>query len=103
LAGAPLGNKNATKGKPFLEAVERAIVQSDGQKLRDCAEKLLECAANGESWAMEILIEKLDGREAQRVDARVTHEHRSVSDTASFIRESLGLRPSLALPESLPH
>ena len=39
---APLGNQNATKNKPFLSAVERAIAQGDGQKLRQCAEKLID-------------------------------------------------------------
>jgi hypothetical protein len=66
--GAPLGNHNATKNKPFWEAVTRAIKQEDGKRLREAAEQLLTAAANGEPWAINTLADRLDGKAHQSVD-----------------------------------
>lgn len=63
--GAPQGNNNAGRNKPFWRAIDRAIVQDDGKRLRDAAEKLLDLAAQGEQWAVRELADRLDGRPAQ--------------------------------------
>lgn len=65
--GAPEGNNNAGKNKPFWRALDKAIAQSDGQKLRDAAEKLLDAAANGEAWAIRELADRMDGKAAQAI------------------------------------
>lgn len=70
--GAPRGNTNAlgsdqTAPKPFLDAINRAIKQTDGKKLRAAAEKLLDLAANGEPWAIKELADRTDGKAAQGV------------------------------------
>lgn len=65
--GAPLGNQNATKNKPFWDAITRAIAQEDGKRLRQAAEKLLTAAAAGEQWAVKELGDRLDGRPAQAI------------------------------------
>lgn len=63
-SGNPAGG---AKIKRFFAALERAIAQEDGKKLRDAADKLLECAANGEPWAIQQLADRLDGKPAQQV------------------------------------
>ena len=75
MAGAPLGNQNATKQqRQFGEALQRAIKQDDGKRLRGAAEKLLDLADSGEAWAVRELADRLDGKPAQSVqlDATVT-------------------------------
>jgi len=68
LAGAPLGNQNATKQqRQFGEALQRAIAQDDGKRLRGAAEKLLDLADAGESWAVRELADRLDGKPAQTI------------------------------------
>lgn len=65
--GAQPGNNNATKNKPFLAALQRAIAQDDGKKLRAAAEKLMQLAADGEAWAVKELADRTDGKALQGV------------------------------------
>ncbi len=68
MAGAPEGNQNATKQqRQFNNALQRAIAQDDGKRLRGAAEKLLDLADAGESWAVKELADRLDGKSAQSV------------------------------------
>ena len=62
--GAPLGNKNGTKNKPFLDALRRSIAQNP-QKLRNAADKVLEKAEEGEPWAVNFLADRTDGKAVQ--------------------------------------
>lgn len=68
--GAPVGNRNAvgcpSAEKPFRDAVSRAIAQDDSLRLRKAAEKLLDLAAQGESWAVKELADRMDGKPAQQ-------------------------------------
>jgi hypothetical protein len=61
-SGNPKGSR---KAKLFEDALKRAIVQEDGQRVREAAEKLLTLAAAGESWALKELADRLDGKVAQ--------------------------------------
>lgn len=64
--GAPLGNQNAVKeNRRWLSALNRAIAQDDGERLRAAAEKLLDKAAEGEPWAIREIADRLDGKPAQ--------------------------------------
>jgi hypothetical protein len=63
--GGQEGNNNAGKNKPFYRAIDKAIAQDDGKRLRAAAEKLLDLAANGEAWAVKELGDRLDGKAAQ--------------------------------------
>ena len=66
--GAPEGNQNATKQqRQFNNALQRAIAQDDGKRLRGAAEKLLDLADAGESWAVRELADRLDGKPHQTV------------------------------------
>lgn len=66
------GNPNGSqKSKPWYDALNRAIAQDDGKRLRAAAEKLLDEAANGEGWAIKELGDRLDGKAVQAIEAEV--------------------------------
>lgn len=66
--GAPVGNQNAKKdNRRWAETLNRAIVQDDGKRLRDAAEKLLDAAASGDLQAIKELADRLDGKPAQAI------------------------------------
>lgn len=64
-SGNPEGAK---KHKIFFAALNRAISQEDGKRVRDAAEKLLDLAASGEAWAIKELRDTLDGKPGQSID-----------------------------------
>ena len=63
--GAPVGNTNATKNKPWAEALARVNVQSDGAKMRALAEKVWELALAGDQHAIKEIAERHDGKAPQ--------------------------------------
>lgn len=65
--GGQPGNNNAAKNKSWRKALDRAIAQDNGERLRLAAEKLLDLAAAGESWAVKELGDRLDGKAAQAI------------------------------------
>lgn len=65
--GGQPGNDNATKSKQWRSALDRAIAQDDGKRLRAAAEKLLDLAEAGEGWAVKELGDRLDGKAAQQL------------------------------------
>lgn len=65
MSGAPIGNKNAQKGRMWNDALRKAIAQDDGRRLRGSIEQLLNLASNGEPWAIKELADRLDGRPKQ--------------------------------------
>ena len=67
--GGQPGNVNATKHKKFYSAIDRAITQDNGERLRLAAEKLLDLAAQGEAWAVKELGDRLDGKPRQQIEA----------------------------------
>lgn len=67
-SGAQPGNTNATKNKPFREALDRAIKQDNGKKLRAAAERLLTMASKatkGDVRAIKELADRMDGKSVQ--------------------------------------
>ena len=65
------GNPAGTGGdKPFLGALKRALAQGDPNRLRQCAESLIDKAAEGQPWALQMLADRLDGKAAQDVVIR---------------------------------
>jgi len=65
-SGNPEGGR-IHKQKRFFNALDRAIEQEDAKRLRAAAEKLLDLAAAGEAWAVQMLADRLDGKAAQQV------------------------------------
>jgi hypothetical protein len=74
MAGAPIGNKNAQKGRIWNDALRKAIAQDDGRRLRASIEQLLNLASNGEPWAIKELADRLDGRPKQTNVLETTNE-----------------------------
>ena len=62
--GAPLGNNNHKKGKPFQDALRRAIAQNP-QNIRNIGDKVLDQAEEGEAWAVKEIADRLDGKAIQ--------------------------------------
>jgi hypothetical protein len=62
--GAPLGNQNAKKNKPFLDAMRRALAQNP-HRIASIVDKVLEQAENGEAWAVKEIADRLDGKAVQ--------------------------------------
>lgn len=74
MAGAPIGNNNAQKGRMWNDALRKAIAQDDGKRLRASIEKLLDLASRGEPWAIKELADRLDGRPKQTNILETTDE-----------------------------
>lgn len=66
--GAPIGNTNSKKGKLFYGELQKALVQEDRLKLRQIADKLVEKAIEGESWAVKEIIDRVDGKAIQATE-----------------------------------
>jgi len=65
MAGAPLGNQNARKGKSWLDALKAEIAIDDGARLQKAACQLLNKAADGDLSAIKELADRLDGKAIQ--------------------------------------
>lgn len=69
--GFQKGNKEALKGtreKLFTSMLRIAVNENHAcgeKKLRVIAEKLADCACDGESWAIQQVADRLDGKPAQ--------------------------------------
>ncbi len=108
--GAPVGNTNSSRdNRLWADTIRRAIRQGDGEQLRKIAEKLIALAAEGDLQAIKELGDRLDGKSSQAIAATidhtgvVTHEHRAVSETASFLAEALGAGADRAPQKPLSH
>jgi hypothetical protein len=66
--GAPIGNNNNKKNKPFAEAINRAIAQDDGKRLRAIAEALLDKAADGDVSAIKEFADRTDGKVMAQIE-----------------------------------
>lgn len=69
--GAPKGNKNGSHDKPWADAIRRALLANDGQKLRALAEKLVERGVGGDVAAIREIGDRIDGKPKQEVAAEV--------------------------------
>jgi len=65
--GAPEGNKNAVKNRPWAEAVNRALLAEDGKKLRALADKLIARALEGDVTALKEIGDRVDGKAVQAI------------------------------------
>jgi hypothetical protein len=69
MAGAPLGNRNAAKGKVWHAAILRALDKRGAgdrvKALDELAAKLLELVATGDLAALKEFGDRLDGKPAQ--------------------------------------
>ena len=63
------GVNNFVKSKPWRDAIDRAIKQSDGKALRNAADALLAKAAEGDIPAIKELGDRTDGKVTQEIEA----------------------------------
>jgi len=63
-AGAPVGNKNASKSRMFSDRL-RVVLTTEPHRLRAIAEQLVTKAEEGEPWAIRELMDRLEGKAIQ--------------------------------------
>ena len=66
--GAPEGNKNAVKNRPWAEALNRALLAEDGKKLRALADRIIDKALEGDVQALKEVGDRMDGKPAQALE-----------------------------------
>lgn len=71
--GAPRGNQNAIKGKEFMDRLRKICVQDDYKQLEKAAQSLLDQAACGEPWAIQMLADRFDGKPNQSTDVNLNN------------------------------
>src|SRR6187551_1433176 len=71
-----------SREKPFSDALRVALSKEDPKTKRKnlllVADKLVECALEGESWAIQQVADRLDGKPAQ--ETNMTIEKRDATD-----------------------
>jgi hypothetical protein len=71
--GGQPGNKNAVKNRPFADAINKAIAQDDGKRLRKIAEALLTKASEGDVTAIKEFADRVDGKVIQGIEGQLDH------------------------------
>jgi len=87
---------NKGKDKAFADAIRLAVMAEDGpekkRKLRSIAEKIVDLAVAGESWACQMVADRLDGKPAQEstvtIDDKRDATDWSREELVSFIRDA---------------
>ena len=69
-----IGNKYGRMGAPVSQALRRAALAGDAALLRRAADRVLQSAADGETWqermsAIEFLADRLEGKAVARVES----------------------------------
>ena len=72
--GAPKGNKNASNGTMYRDALHYALTNyaddevAKGKALKRVAKKVVEKALDGEQWAVQEIGNRLDGKPKQQTE-----------------------------------
>ena len=75
-SGNPSGGPRDKLFADALRVASHEIDEPSGKrKLRRIAEKLVECALNGEGWAIQQVADRLDGKPAQQSTLTVQDKH----------------------------
>jgi hypothetical protein len=86
--GAPLGNQNASKGKRWAAALDKALKQfadkklkvEMGQALDRIAKNVVKEAIHGDWWAVAEIANRLDGKPMVAVEVAGSIEHKHVHE-----------------------
>ncbi|WP_108646325.1 hypothetical protein [Polynucleobacter rarus] len=65
--GAPIGNRNNSKGKMFNDALRRQLIQSP-ERIAKIVEVLIGEAEQGQAWAIKEIIDRIDGKPTQFIE-----------------------------------
>jgi hypothetical protein len=88
--GAPIGNTNSSKNnRLWAETIRRAVVQSDGKRLRKIAEALLDKAQEGDIAAIKELGDRLDGKSVQATDVSMNGSMRFEVVGLSWLQQAI--------------
>jgi len=68
-AGSKNGVSNFSKGKPWKDAVRRAVLARDGNALRSLSKALIDKALTGDVAALREVGDRLDGKAVQEIEA----------------------------------
>lgn len=79
------GNNLGAKSRLFDGALRRAIAQDDGERVRRAAETLLDEAAAGKVWAVQMLADRLDGKADQTINVVKSVENMSLAELAAEV------------------
>jgi Family of unknown function (DUF5681) len=85
-SGNPGGGPGRPKDKPFNDLLRLILAENDKKtklrKLRVIADKLVNAAMAGEAWAIKEVIDRVDGKPTQAIDATIDDERdvRDLSD-----------------------
>jgi hypothetical protein len=63
---APLGNRNAVKGRKLTEGLWRALAQDDWSRLRRGLDKIAEDFAAGDAATRQLVFERIEGKVVAR-------------------------------------
>jgi hypothetical protein len=71
-SGAQPGNNNASKNRPWREALKRALARKHGDVtsgLISIAQQVVTAANQGEKWAIEEIGNRVEGRAVQTIES----------------------------------
>lgn len=72
MRGAPIGNTNASKNRPWADALKRALARAANGKLDHgldrIADRVVSAAMEGEKEAWQEIANRLDGKPTQQLD-----------------------------------
>ena len=67
--GAPDGNTNSNRNnRLWADTIRRALIQSDGSRIRVLAEALITKASDGDVTALKEIGDRLDGKPSQMIE-----------------------------------
>ena len=66
--GGQPGNKNAVKNRPISDAISRALLANDGEKLRALAESLVARAIKDDTRAAIEVNDRIEGKVTQPIE-----------------------------------
>ena len=87
---APIGNTNGTKGKPWRDAINRALARRAEDHtveggLNTLADKFLAACEEGDQWAMKELGDRVEGKPAQSLSVGGIEGADPISMEVSFV------------------
>lgn len=110
MAGAPVGNDNARRGREFKEGLRRVLARKHGTVqagIEVLAGKLADAAEAGESWALIEVANRLEGKPEQAItgEIAVTDELKGpdAGTLSQRITAVLAARAGAETPENPTH
>lgn len=89
-SGAPLGNDNATKARPWSDAIRRAVARldntGDGSGLNRLAEKLLDKVQEGDMTAIKEFGDRYEGKVHQTIGGDGPNGEIPLSLTVKYVK-----------------